>query len=74
MLCFDAQSELKPDWKPHLHAGRLWVDEKIFVPESKVQTVIQQFHIPLLADHWGVPKVMAMSTTFCDLQVEKTGD
>ena len=36
------------DWRPH------------FVPASKCDAVITQFHQSLVAGHWGIPRVTAL--------------
>ena len=39
-----------------LDDGRLWVDDKIIVPEAKIQSVITAHHDSVLAGRWGRQK------------------
>ena len=38
------------------HNGRLWLDDKIIVPEVKISSVIAAHHDSVLAGHWGTQK------------------
>ena len=38
------------------HNGRLWLDDKIIVPDVKISSVIAAHHDSVLAGHWGMQK------------------
>ena len=42
------------------HNGRLWKDDRIIVPATKVPAVLDQFHDHMVSGHWGIPRTADM--------------
>ena len=66
-LCYQPDGQLKADWRQSWHGGRLWIGDRILVPASEYDAVITQFHQPLVAGHWGIPRVN--DTSLCTVYV-----
>ena len=59
-LCYQPDGQLKADWRQSWHGGRLLIGDRLLVPASRYDVVITQFHQPLVAGHWGIPRVTAL--------------
>ena len=59
-FCYQPDGQLKADWRQSWHGGRLRIGDRLLVPASKYDTVITQFHQPLVAGHWGIPRVTGL--------------
>ena len=43
-LCYQPDCQIKADWRQSCHGVRLWIGDRILVPDSKYDAAITKFH------------------------------